>query len=381
MKNGIILRVIFSIFMTVISPSALIATTLVSDSFDDITRTYASGAMAIYYIDQYGIDENRYTKNHARGGSGYCLSFDDSIIDGRQVFVMGSMSNDLDEGIYFRYYVFWDSDYHFGSDDGLLDNKKMFKTAAPVDGQPDIEIIYRPYERGIVAYIPQDSDVERYFSGSGQKKGEWNKIEIYIKIDSGNNDLHVQVNDIDLCNYSPDITNAASEYTGTEQFISTRASNRPARGQGYWWVDDVTIVHDEGDLCDNEPPEPSGVVSYASDDGGGGGCFIATAAYGSSMEKEVMILKNFRDAVLLKNSVGEALVEFYYKVSPPAAGFIAKHDNLRMAVRWNLLTAVGICWTVLKIGLIQTAIIVILLISLAAVPLVLRITCEKTNLT
>lgn len=65
-------------------------------------------------------------------------------------------------------------------------------------------------------------------------------------------------------------------------------------------------------------------------------CFIATAAYGSPMEPDVMVLRNFRDEILLKNDVGKKFVDAYYKVSPPIADFIREHDSLRAVVRVGL---------------------------------------------
>jgi len=62
-------------------------------------------------------------------------------------------------------------------------------------------------------------------------------------------------------------------------------------------------------------------------------CFIATAAYGTDTAKEIDILREFRDTVLLPNSLGSNLVSLYYKTSPPLANIISQHEALRTAVR------------------------------------------------
>jgi len=65
----------------------------------------------------------------------------------------------------------------------------------------------------------------------------------------------------------------------------------------------------------------------------GGGCFIATAAYGTDTARELDILREFRDAVLLSNSLGTKFVSFYYETSPPIADFISRNEALRTVVR------------------------------------------------
>ena len=62
-------------------------------------------------------------------------------------------------------------------------------------------------------------------------------------------------------------------------------------------------------------------------------CFIATAAYGSPMAKEVDSLRDFRDGVLLKTKFGQESVAWYYRTSPPIADELAKYPNLRAGVR------------------------------------------------
>jgi hypothetical protein len=84
-------------------------------------------------------------------------------------------------------------------------------------------------------------------------------------------------------------------------------------------------------------PLPSGTGGdNVASSGAGGGCFIATAAYGSYLDPHVMVLRHFRDDVLFQSELGTAFVTFYYKHSPPIADFIAQHDSLRILMRFAL---------------------------------------------
>ena len=64
-----------------------------------------------------------------------------------------------------------------------------------------------------------------------------------------------------------------------------------------------------------------------------GNCFIATAAYGTSMCEELNMLRRFRDETLLNTLYGKAFVATYYKVGPKVARLISRHELLRTAVR------------------------------------------------
>jgi len=106
--------------------------------------------------------------------------------------------------------------------------------------------------------------------------------------------------------------------------------------------------------------DPSGLASGSSASSGGGGCFIATAAYGSILHPHVATLRAFRDTFLLTNPLGEAFVKLYYRYSPPAANFIARHDTLRFIVRVCLIPAIALSWIALEFG--STALSLILLL-------------------
>jgi hypothetical protein len=64
-----------------------------------------------------------------------------------------------------------------------------------------------------------------------------------------------------------------------------------------------------------------------------GGCFIATAAYGTPAAEQINVLREFRDVVLLESTTGSLIVSLYYQFSPPVADFIAGNQLLRTLVR------------------------------------------------
>ena len=70
---------------------------------------------------------------------------------------------------------------------------------------------------------------------------------------------------------------------------------------------------------------------------------MATAAYGSPMEDEVVVLREFRDRYLMTNTSGRKFVALYYATSPPLANFIARHESMRTAARIGLIPIVKAC--------------------------------------
>ncbi len=81
--------------------------------------------------------------------------------------------------------------------------------------------------------------------------------------------------------------------------------------------------------------DAGGIDDTGSGDSSAGSskCFIATAAYGSYMEDEVMVLRRFREDHLLTNTAGRAIVKIYYELSPPIADYIRGHEKVRVVVR------------------------------------------------
>lgn len=116
------------------------------------------------------------------------------------------------------------------------------------------------------------------------------------------------------------------------------------------------------------PSNPNATPSFAKG-AGGGGCFIATAAYGSYLHPQVQVLREFRDNWLLTNAPGRAFVSLYYRLSPPAADFVARHSALRIIVRLMLTPVVFA---------ISNAIIVFLIVLVVTTGWMCRKMCLKT---
>ena len=99
----------------------------------------------------------------------------------------------------------------------------------------------------------------------------------------------------------------------------------------------------------------------SGDSGGGTGCFIATAAYGSPVHPYIGVLRDFRDRYLMTNRLGRGFVELYYKYSPFFAEIIAKHKVLKVAARINLMPLVILSVSMVHLGPANTAAILLLI--------------------
>lgn len=111
-------------------------------------------------------------------------------------------------------------------------------------------------------------------------------------------------------------------------------------------------------------------------DGGGkkGGCFIATAAYGSPLHPHLDILRDFRDTYLLPSKFGRVIVDFYYKYSPFVANLVAKYKVLRVVIRIHLMPLVAFSYLMLHFN---TAVTTVFFVFIFALPVFLFVLIKK----
>jgi hypothetical protein len=119
--------------------------------------------------------------------------------------------------------------------------------------------------------------------------------------------------------------------------------------------------------------EPGGSLTPIPDNEGG--CFIATAAYGSSLNPHVKILRDFRDEFLISNSLGMKFVHLYYQFGPRIAKRTEEYGFLRFLSRQALLPLIGISLLSLK----TTASPTLLFLSLCLI-LIFTLTVRRQQL-
>jgi uncharacterized repeat protein (TIGR02543 family) len=144
---------------------------------------------------------------------------------------------------------------------------------------------------------------------------------------------------------SPIMAGTATDITGDSPYNEGDVvSIQAAAASGYqfvnWQATAGAFSNANSPATSFQMPGADVTVTAVFEVAGGGGCFIATAAYGSPTAEQLDVLREFRDVVLLESAVGSQFVDLYYKLSPPVADFISGNSLLRTVVRELLIDPV-----------------------------------------
>ena len=87
-------------------------------------------------------------------------------------------------------------------------------------------------------------------------------------------------------------------------------------------------------------PEPEPIPTPTQESSGGGGCLIATAAFGSEMAPQVQFLREIRDNTVMSTQSGTTFMtgfnQFYYSFSPYVADYERENPVFKEAVKVTL---------------------------------------------
>ena len=109
-------------------------------------------------------------------------------------------------------------------------------------------------------------------------------------------------------------------------------------GEGTELVDGYCVMADASVTGGDAPLTPEGMGAQGS---AGGGCLIATAAYGSELAPQVQMLREIRDGHLMQTRAGTSFMDgfnhVYYSFSPYVADYERENPAFRDAVRMLLI--------------------------------------------
>jgi len=326
-----------------------------------------------------------FTDSYTAGGADICVLkiYQDGNIDPSCDFVGDSFATVYDTSVNYNYTGVTPTDTSvspvstycsplntYATESIFCEAPKFYLTISATSGgttdpPPDTYTYYNGIEAEIEA-IPDTSNF-RFDGWTGDvPPGHENDNPLSVTMDS---DKSIQANFIRQYTLTISSSNGGTtnpvpgNYTyDSGAYVSVQAI--PNSGYNFTgWSGDVTGTTNPISITMNGDKSITANFSAPTGNGGddekssaqGGGCFIATAAYGSPLHPHVDILRNFRDKYLMSNKLGREWVDLYYKYSPFVAKIIAKHKALKILAQIHLWPLVAFCYATVHFKAIVTA--------------------------
>lgn len=232
---------------------------------------------------------------------------------------------------------------------------------------------FRPYPGDEKVYI-EDTDVDTSFPNTAYGS-TIRKVRVYMS-DQGsefaNPDSSLQPADLSVEEGGANIDDAVVDglANGTRYFFRVAMVDEAENVIQFF----PSKALADAQSCNTNPPPsscqwtatPDQVLGLLTEDFN---CFIASAAYGTSIEPKLDVFRKFRFKILLQREWGREFVGKYYQYGPYAARYIHDKPFLRGIARAGLYPLYGFSLLSLRYGLLPaTAISVLLLMLIFAVP-------------
>jgi hypothetical protein len=180
----------------------------------------------------------------------------------------------------------------------------------------------------------EKATIENLVVGTGGLETTYKSVLFYCALSSDYNDIiNPCASPVGISGSNVLLEDTITGLSNGTEYVFRAAIQDKAGNRGLFFQVDSAVCPAGTTDCHKVTPEE--VVGLFRDTN----CFVATAAFGSPMEKQVKTLRRFRDQVLSKTSFGKMFVNLYYQVSPPMARWIAQ-SPLRRSVARGALTPV-----------------------------------------
>jgi alpha-tubulin suppressor-like RCC1 family protein len=208
--------------------------------------------------------------------------------------------------------------------DGTVNAKAGADTEVAVNGTAMVTVFQYPSNPG--------GDLPTSFSPLGTY------VDVYVPDTSAVTEIEIRVYYTDAELVEANITEESLRLFWLDggvwkAYSRTGVNNATSNGySGYVWAK-IGATDVDPSLADLQGLKNAPGGLHGEHDIDTGFCFIATAVYGTDTARQLDILREFRDTVLLPNNLGAKFVSFYYRTSPSIANFISQHEVLRTVVR------------------------------------------------